>query len=975
MMILTLFIGITYSSPVIDGVIGNDWENDEKVIYNTIPTNWSGNSLDTLFITFSSDSLYIGIKGRFTSNSGNCILIYLDRDFYNDDTTGGFNNRWDFSDESGNLDQSISGLYPSNVPVRGFYADFVIGSKDENDISPDGYSDYAGMRELKFQSRQDFPWISGVHIVVNDSVFESAISFNSIYPSGIPQHSRIALFSIIKNWDGDYISNQCLPEDSTTITINNLLMIPIDMDGNSIPDSGINVYSSSLILNSSNTTYDVPSIDGYVYKDQDDWNGNQFCTRNTISTDWSGNSLDSLFITYDRYHLFIGIDGLIQNSSNVCLIYIDKDFGSSDNTGFNDNSDLNDNSGNLDNSITGNVPRIVQIYNFCADYVFGSTNAVSCDYFNLNDNAGLRNVETSNDFGWVNSVLRVTPDGDMEGSIPFNKIYNRGEGLVDTGAVLGIFVTIKNWDGDYISNQSLPEDGSNDTINYIFVLPIDSDSNGIPDDTITISSQGYIQSSVSIMLADSTEPPRQNIYYDDSLKIWIYASSFFDTCLFEMNIEGSSVDTFPCRFSDPNTNENPLIIIGSSSFETNWYCFIPKEYLNYQTTIVGKGIGIHSSTNETLTTESYKGKYTQSFIRSGVSKNKFNKFHTLRTDLSMEDWRDNERLGTDNPCNFYFTFDSLYFYANWNGFNPEFQKMNIAFDVNPMTDSGATSEWSGCYFGDNERPDYVVQLDATQIPPKVYVSKSAGSGWETASDSSNWLNWVEKVSFGFGEVRIPRSFFEGNADPNDTIGIFMWVENTSKDVWASFPLENDDSQDDLDPSNMNVFLGYEAVWYGTNDGDTTYDVIVAVYLTDFSISVHNGNVFLLWKTGIKFEGYRILRDNVIIGEIKGDENFFVDRPEPFKKYNYKILGKKDGKFVLLVEKDVFVDTIENEKEGNIFIDYLYTNIKDEEYSIFDISGRLVKSGISDGKISIKELSTGIYFLKYRNNYVKFLKVR
>ena len=974
-MSIILLLGLTYNTPSIDGVIGSDWGSDEVVAFNRVATNWAGNSLDSLFLTFDCESLYIGIKGTFSSSSGNCVLVYIDRDFGNDDTTGGFNNRWDFSDESGNLDQSISGSVPANVPVSGFYADFILGSKDENSVDPGIYSDYAGLRELKFLSRTDFPWLNTAHIVVNDSVFEAAIPWNSLYPKGIISHAKIGIFAIIKNWSGDYISNQCLPQDSTTTTIDTILVIPLDSDGNAQPDSGISPSNISYRESSEDQTYHTPKLDGNVQLGTYDWPLQFFITENTQSTNWAGNSLDSLFVTFDRYYLYIGIDGEIQASNNGCLVYIDRDFSSSDTIGFNGKGDLSDNTGTLDNSITGNMPDSIEIPGFCADLVAGETNARSTSIIESpNDSTGIRTIENSTDFGWYSATIRITPGGDMEMAIPWNTIFSRGYGYVDTGAVLSIFTVIKSGDGDYISNQALPEDPTTDYINYVLVLPVDPDSNGIPDMGITPTSQFYIQSTPYIMFSDSTEPPRNKINHLDSLKVWIYADTSCDSVIFKLTVEGSRTGYYRASFIDPSSNTNPVAIVGRDTFECNWYAVVPAESLEYQNTIIGEALGIDLAENDTVYSGHFKGKYRKAYVRSGISKNKTNPFHTLRTDCSMEDWRSNEVLGTDNPCTFNFTYDSLYFYVNWNGFNPDMQKMNIAFDIDPGTDSGDTAVWSGARFTGNNLPDYVVQLDATSSVPKVFVSKAtANNTWETASDSSTWVNWIEKVDFGFGEVRIPRSFLEGNGEPEDTIGIFMWVENTSGDVWASFPFENDDSQDDADPLGIDVTLGYEAVYYGTDNGDSIQDyTVLSVSLLNYTIYVQNGKIYIAWECGRNYNTFLIKRNGALLSILPGNTGIYVDEPPP-GTYKYEVFGEQGEKLEYLFGRTVIIEEIRPILQSTIVKDYLIINGMDNfNYTIYDITGRKISQGIcTGGRIDVSTLPMGIYYLRINQSLLRF----
>lgn len=656
-------------------------------------------------------------------------------------------------------------------------------------------------------------------------------------------------------------------------------------------------------------------------------------------------------------------------------MYIDRDFSSGDTIGFNGKGDLSDNTGTLDNAITGSMPDTVEIPGFYADIVVGETNARSTTILDApNDSSGIRVIENSADFAWHSATIRISSGGDMEIAVPWNTIFSKGYGYVDTGAVLGIFTVIKSGDGDYISNQALPEDPTTDCINYVLVLPIDPDSNGIPDIGLTPTYQFYVQSTPYIMFSDSTEPPRDKVNHLDSLKVWIYADTSYDSVIFKLTIEEKGTGYYRANFIDPLTNINPVAIVGMDTFECNWYAVVPAESLEYQNTIIGEAIGVDMSVNDTVYSNNFRGDYKRAYLRTGISKNKTNPFHTLRTDCSMEDWRSNEILGTDNPCVFNFTFDSLYFYANWNGFNPDMQKMNIAFDIDPGTNSGDTAVWSGARFTGNNLPDYVVQLDATGSLPRVFVSKATtDKTWEPAADSSTWDNWVEKVDFGFGEVRIPRSFFEGNCEPKDTIGIFMWVENTSGDVWASFPLENDDSQDDLNPLNTDVILGYEAVYYGTDDGDSIQDyTVLSVALLNYSIYVQNFKVYIVWECGKNYDGFLIKRNNALLTILPGNTETYVDEPLP-GRYRYEVLGEHGGRLEYLFGKTITIESSIPTLQSTIVKDYLIINGMDNfKYTIYDITGRKISQGTCVGRrIDVSSLPLGVYYLRIEQFLLRF----
>ena len=972
---MLLLLSLTYSSPTIDGVVGTDWASDEVVAWNTVSASWSGYELDTLYVTWDAESLYIGIEGSINASDGNVVLVYLDTDFGSDDTTSGFNDRWDFNDESGNLDQAITGKFPQAVPISGFYADWVIGTKDQNSVNPGNTSDYAGLRQIEYPQRTDFWWFSECHVAATTGGdVEIAIAWERL---DIDTGAVLGMFVVIKNWDGDYISNQCLPEDGSPGVVNAVVTIPVDADSDGIPDSNVSPSDISSIVTTSPYTYHIPSVDGAVAEGDSDWNANEHVLENTTTNNWKGNSLSDLYVTWDRYDLFIGVRDTIQNSGNAFLLYLDIDFDADKNdSGFCSASDVADNTGTLDDAITGTYPDTVEIGGFLADWVLGETWARSLTGFESpNDSSGLRKIEDPGDFWWYSVPLRITAGGDLEAKIPWDNLFGKGRGFVDTGAVLALFCVIKDGTGDNISNEALPDDPDPTRINCIWVIPIDQDSNGIPDEGVTPEAEGYVLSTPYVLLSDSTEPPRNELTAEDSFRIWIYADPSYSSV--DIEVIKNDTDTFyvDAAYLDPSTHANPEVYVGKDTFECQWYAVIPEESLDVQDLLMVQARAWNAS-GDTVKSGNYKGKYTTAWVRTGVSMDSLTTYHTLRTDCSMEDWRSNEELGYDNPAYYNITWDSLYIYVNFHGFNPDYQKLNIAFDVNPGSDTGTSKTWSGAYFPDPTlRPDYVVQIDATSQPyPKVWVSRALPypqDGWETAADSSRWMNWVEKVSFGFAEVRIPRSFFNGELDPDDDMAVFMWIEDTNLDVWSSFPLQNADETDDPDPENLDVPMEYAAYWSSTGRGVNPSDFdVLEVTLTFFNARVTDKGVMLSWRGSSRVRWWRLSRDGKEWMFDGGEREYsFLDRwVEKGRKYVY-ILENSEGEKRML---EVLVGGRERRRIKNMVKNEIDLKMK-ERYEIFDVAGRKVMRG-EGRKVDVSRLPCGIYWIRTESLKEKFIKL-
>jgi len=496
----------TSKGPLIDGYIyiaKHDWSRADSICSNSNggSGSFAWDSLYSLFVTWDTQNLYIGVDAHLTTDHANYCLIYIDVDFQQFDSLG-WNDRKDLADETGALDAAITGDKPSICPVKGFYADFVLGAKNAGDCN-DNTCDTVGLRRLDTSPNMDnFWWINCKVRATPGGDLEAEIPWRNLYPDAteiVPINAKIALFVLIKDATGNGISNATLPEEVFPSTMNSAVSITIDRNGDGIPDIPPDVRNNSKVITRTagdSSTYDVPEIDGTIFfVSDDDWKKGEFPLLNSITSNWSGDTLDSLFITWDLHDLYIGIKGaLTTTNGNALLIYIDKDFGKDKNdSGFVDSSDVKDNTGVLDNAISGSVPETVKVKGFMADYVVGCVNAHDCGYYGLEDSAGLRKIENPTDFAWISKCdLQATPGGDVEIKINWNSIYGKGNGKVDTGAVLALFAIIKNWDGNLTSNQCLPSDNTPSKIDAVFYICIDRDSNGIPDTGVTAYIGDYV---------------------------------------------------------------------------------------------------------------------------------------------------------------------------------------------------------------------------------------------------------------------------------------------------------------------------------------------------------------------------------------------------------------------------------------------------------------------------------------------------
>ncbi len=237
----------TYDVPEIDGAIffvsSDDWKRGALPLCNLIPTNWTGDKLDSLFVTWDLHDLFIGIKGSLTSVNNNALLIYIDKDFQNDKNGAGFDGKGDVSDNVGRLDDAITGALPDTVLVPGFCADFVCGVINAGDVGYYSLSDTVGLRNI--ENPADFAWIDLCEVEgTPDGDVEIKINWKSLYGrlGRVDTGAILALFCVIKNSTGDFISNQCLPADSTLGIINAVFWIQVDADSDGIPDTGVTSF-------------------------------------------------------------------------------------------------------------------------------------------------------------------------------------------------------------------------------------------------------------------------------------------------------------------------------------------------------------------------------------------------------------------------------------------------------------------------------------------------------------------------------------------------------------------------------------------------------------------------------------------------------------------------------------------------------------------------------------------------------------
>jgi len=199
----------------------------------------------------------------------------------------------------------------------------------------------------------------------------------------------------------------------------------------------------------------LPSLDGSL----SDWQAPFKIAGNTKATDWGvgKNELRALYLCYDSENLYIAIEGQCE-AQNAIVGYIDPAFGSG--FGVSNMTAITDNTGSLDNAISSKVS--VSEPGFGAEIAFGTVGMASFtdgkDFSKGGDSAGFRRIDMAklNDLDWIQGVVVAnSPSAAVEAQIPLQVL--RGEQVLQNPTQVAIFVRLLNSDGQYTSNQCLPE--------------------------------------------------------------------------------------------------------------------------------------------------------------------------------------------------------------------------------------------------------------------------------------------------------------------------------------------------------------------------------------------------------------------------------------------------------------------------------------------------------------------------------------
>ena len=201
---------VLHFSPVLDGNL-DEWPGAMVVGDNSLESDWGPdkNRLEKLYAAYDSGYLYVAFSGVLEEH--NYVVGYIDGDY---GAGSGSTNMVDLSDNDGDgdLDDALSNVLVVTAP--GFGGDVGFGTRGMasfqmgNDLAG---SLFVGWRELG--PPYNLAWLQG-SVLCSEDACEAALPLSSLYTTGVPAKTQVALFLKLTDKYGDLagLSNQTLPE-------------------------------------------------------------------------------------------------------------------------------------------------------------------------------------------------------------------------------------------------------------------------------------------------------------------------------------------------------------------------------------------------------------------------------------------------------------------------------------------------------------------------------------------------------------------------------------------------------------------------------------------------------------------------------------------------------------------------------------------------------------------------------------------
>ncbi|MCB8985655.1 MAG: hypothetical protein H6659_17645 [Ardenticatenaceae bacterium] len=181
---------------------------------------------------------------------------------------------------------------------------------------------------------------------------------------------------------------------------------------------------------------------------------------------------------------------------------------------------------------------------------------------------------------------------------------------------------------------------------------------------------------------------------------------------------------------------------------------------------------------------------------------------TITVDSDLSEWSETQhKLGGNEGVEYYLTWDATFLYIGLSGGNAVNgnDKYNVAIDTDPddkgSANSGTINEFNGVTFGDDGKPDYVVQLNNDNT---VY-KKTGASNWADDWTSADTTAVDNDADPGQVEFRLKWADM-GLTDRQSPVGVYVWQSNQSNLSWGSFPPTNLGWTGDIHPLTTRIYL-------------------------------------------------------------------------------------------------------------------------------------------------------------------------
>ena len=193
------------ATPVMDGLIGEDWPNDYVLATDSV-TGWDFNDLNTVSVAFDETYLYLAVEGELEAQ--NVLVAFLDFDY----GTGAGASPESLTDQTGALDNALSGS-AIQVSDAGFGAEFAVGGfGGANQMLGGDLQGNSGWRGLA--NPEDLAWLSGDVQWGADGV-EMRIAWDALGTLPQAPGRTLGAFVRIVNESGEYVAPDGLPASSS----------------------------------------------------------------------------------------------------------------------------------------------------------------------------------------------------------------------------------------------------------------------------------------------------------------------------------------------------------------------------------------------------------------------------------------------------------------------------------------------------------------------------------------------------------------------------------------------------------------------------------------------------------------------------------------------------------------------------------------------------------------------------------------